>query len=339
MLFKTRQTLSSLSPEKADQLRLDFEEYVIDIVEKISQDLGSVLDASTTRWVSRPAGKEHIKDATLAFFVDGHRYRDDIALLISNPSFTDAVADDVSRSRDVALLVGQEVGKHIVSPVCQGVYNKQTYAAFSRLSPVSSYRVARLFQKRMVSGRVVSWLESLAIETRESRSAQSEYSQYFCQPLEIICGDREMPQEIRAFADLCGVFVSKNQPDLFTVVEHGDFWIGNVLFQRRFIPDLNPLLGEFSVIDWRGSRTDGYPCIDLVRFCSSIFRNGSSKTDSLISSYIGGLQISKFEMSIYCILSLGRLRADLDQFPKDRFYFLCERVFEFLQAHSLTAAD
>lgn len=110
-------------------------------------------------------------------------------------------------------------------------------------------------------------------------------------------------------------------------------------FSDGFIPDLNPLLGEFSVIDWRGSRTNGYPCVDLARFCSSIYRNGSSKTDNLISSYIGGLGISKFEMSIYCLLSIGRLGANLDQFPKERFNSLCERLFEFLQAHRLTVAD
>ena len=221
-------------------MKYDFEEYVIDIVEEVSRNFGNVLDASTTRWVSRPAGKKRVKDATLAFFVGGHRNRNDIVLLISNPSFAYAVGDDVSRAKEVALVVGQEVGKHIVNPVCQGVFHKQTYAAFSRLSPVSSYRVPRQFQKMLISGRVVSWLGLLAKETRQSRSAQPEYSQYFCQPLETISGDREISQEARAFADRCGVFVSKYRPELFTVAEHGDFWIGNVLFQRRIYSRLKP---------------------------------------------------------------------------------------------------
>jgi hypothetical protein len=34
-------------------------------------------------------------------------------------------------------------------------------------------------------------------------------------------------------------------------------------------------------------------------------------------------------------LALGRLGAELDQFPKEHYCSLCDRVFEFLQVHTL----
>lgn len=313
----------------------NFDSNIKGIVECVSQKLGDTLDRSTVRGLSRPAGKKHIADATIALFVDGHKSSDDIALLISNPNFSNAVAEDVDRAEEARIATSQEVGQHIVRPICQGRYEKQSYAAYRRLQPTSENKLISAIQRKMVSPKITSWLEALATDTKQTKTSEEEYVASFMQPLMAISGDTEAPKNIRSFSNTCLDYVGKARPNLFTVLEHGDFWIGNVLFEKPAFPLVSPFLGDLNVIDWGGSYDNGYPCADLVRFCSSIYRKKSSDVDRFILRYTTSLNISNFEMGVYCMLSLGKLRMNLELFPKDRYYFKCQKVIKFLDTYKL----
>lgn len=315
-------------------MKLNFEEYIIDIAERVSTELGNVLDVSTTRWIKRPIEKEQFKDATLAFYVDGKRRTNDVVLLISNYYFPDVVEADVARAREIALRVSQHVGRHIAAPICEGKYGNQTYATFSRLSSLSDFRLIRLFQKNNAAKIILPWLIDLAKETKEERGAPDEYENYFVHPLVTLCNDKLVSADVRNLASEYLEFVHNRKTELFTVVQHGDFWIGNVFFERRILPEINPTLGEFSVVDWRGSSLDGYPCIDFLRLCSSMFNIGSARNKELLAQYLDALEISQDEFRLYCLLALGRLGAELDQFPKEIYLRLCDRTSEFIKAHS-----
>lgn len=314
-------------------MNLDFEEHIIDVVNHVSKELGDTLDVSTLRWVGRPATKGDVMDASQAFYVDGKRRSDDVVLLLSNESFGHTVAEDVARARAVAGRVDQTLRSHIIKPVYEGRVGNQTYALFSRLNPLSDYRIVRFLQKARASTRVAAWLTKLAQQTRKVSQEEAEYERLFLKPLESLAGDDDINPRIKAFARQSLEHIRKARPDLITIAQHGDFWSGNVLFERRFLGDFNPFLGRFSVIDWRGLWLDGYPGIDLVRFCLSIYKVGASRNNQLMSDYRAALDLSPHELRVYITIALGRLGQELDQFPKDRYCIMCDRIFGFAETH------
>jgi len=230
--------------------------------------------------------------------------------------------------------VSEPVGSRIAAPVNEGKFGEQTYAAFSRLSPLSDFRLVRALQKHRAARRILPWMVEIARETKQHRDGPLDFERYFVNPLVALCNDKDLSDRVRDRAAEYLRFVRTRKTNLFTAVQHGDFWIGNVFFERRVLPNINPSLGDFSVIDWRGARLDGYPCIDWMRLCSSLFRDGSSRNNELVSAYINALGISALEFQAYCFLALGRLGDELDQFPKERYIAACDKTLAFIDAHA-----
>ena len=311
--------------------KIEFDESILEIAETISSSLGETLDISSLRWIPRPDGKEQIADSTLALMIDGKAASDDIVLLLSNERFPNVVHEDLARAKAVANLVDTNVGKHVAKPVYEGTFGSQTFAAFSRLSPISENRLMRLSQKHFAAPRIVSWSASLASQTQTRHDDSAAYKSYFIDPLEWINSDTQTPLRLRDFASFCLEELSKSKKDLWTTVEHGDFWIGNALFERGLISQLGFTPHRFTVVDWRGSRDDGYPCADVIRLIASIYKTGSKRSDMLLRQYQNQLNLSNFDVALYATLSLGRLSKNLDHFPRDRFNVLCEKTFDFLQ--------
>lgn len=307
--------------------------YVVEIAGEVSRALGDSLVLPSTRWISQPPGVGAVKDATLALYVDGKQTAQDIVLLISNPAFPDAVGDDVAQAREIAAQAGPDVARHIISPLCTGRFGPQSWAAFTRFSPVSTNRGVRLVQKTGVARRILPWLVGLAQDTRSHKAEPLAYEACFVAPLATLAEDADLPCDLRRVAQACRDRVLTQRPPLFTVAQHGDFWIGNIMFQRRPWPDLNPCLGDFHIIDWRGARPDGYPCTDATRFFSSLYKRNSSKSGAYLRQYQAQLEISDFDMTVYSLLGLGQLGQALDQFPKENYCLLCEETFSFLKAH------
>ena len=318
-------------------MTVDCEEYVIAIVEQSSRSLGGRFDISSIRRIGRPAGKDRVKDATLAFYVDGNRMVDDAVLLVSNPSFGQAVSEDLKCARDVAMRVDHKVGKHISSPIHEGKFGNQSYAFFSRLSPLSSSRIIRRLQKNTVVKKVTPWLAYLAEQTKQDEYNSIDYGRLFVEPLIGITQDEDISKDVRYYTKDVLKRIETERPKLFTVAQHGDFWVENILFERRILEDVNPFLGDFSVIDWRGMRLDGYPFMDLARFCLSLYKVGAPQNEVILREYREHLCVPEDDVGVYIMLSLGRLGAELDQFPKESYCAMCDTVFGFIRKHVVRA--
>lgn len=316
-------------------MEAEIKEYILRIIEDVSQEVGIKLDKSSVKSIIRPDGKKHVKDATLAFFVDGIKKQNNIVLLVSNPLFPEAVREDIDRALSVAKMVDKKTANHIIKPLTTGSYGQQTYAVLPRLESISERTIFRIPQKMRFTPKVVSWLSNLSMQTKIYPTATADFSKYFVEPLQFICSDLDFPEKPRKLAAHCLDFVLNSHPDLFTVIEHGDFWIGNILFTRAMVPNIGALRGEFIVIDWGGSRYDGYPGADLTRFCSSIFNYNSNQPRKYISLYNEINGISSLEFCTYCMLSIGRLGLNLEEFPKERYYGLSQQIALFLDTHGL----
>ncbi len=312
------------------------ERALLEITEIVSLELGGALDVSSMRRIVRPNDEEPLGDSTFALLVDGKSAADNIVLLVSNAEYSNTVSVDLARASSVAKLVDSDVGGHIVKPLLSGAYEGQAYAAFSRLHLMSENRFLRFYEKNIAAPKIISWCTSLAKQTQKRLNSDQYYNTRFIEPLEWLRSDSECPAQIQNLAHMCLEDVTNSKRDLWTSVEHGDLWIGNILFEyrSRFFPSIHP--DKFHVIDWRGSKDDGYPCIDAIRFLLSIYKFDNPHSISLFRSYTEKLCISNFEVSIYSMLSLGCLSRNLDLFPREHFYGLCEMIYEFLQTRGYT---
>jgi hypothetical protein len=254
-------------------------------------------------------------------------------LIVSNPRFPNAVRDAANRARLVASALTPEVGRHVLIPLVSGEQSGQSYAIFPRLETMQGNKYCRLLQKRLVSKKLCTWLGDIGLETRRSCETDQDKEALFLSPLAFLIDDTDMPGEIRAFARTCCKAVRDGSVDLCTVVEHGDFWIGNILYPRSKLRFLGALQTDFFVIDWGGSRMAGYAGIDIVRYCISAFRPGSSFSESQVQAYMSTLGLSRFQLALFCVSSLGALGLNLDQFPKARYLELSESVFGFLKSY------
>ncbi len=315
-------------------MRNQIHKEVLEIVERISKCLGNTLEPSTTLSITRPEGKGRVKDATLAFYVDGKKSENDVVVLISNTLYPEAVHFNVSQAHEIARRVSPQVSLHIQKPIAKGKIGERTYAAFSRLSPISEYRIVRATQKYRAASRTLPWIVGLAKETMLYRDTPKEFERYFLEPLVSLRDSENVSDKVRIRAAEYLEIVRKKEMRWFTAVQHGDFWIGNVMFERRAFTNINPALGDFSVIDWGGARLDGYPCFDWMRLCRSLFGYGASKNKKFVASYTDSLGISALEFEIYCFLALGKLGAELDQFPMERYIGACDRTLAYIDALS-----
>ena len=260
------------------------DDYLLDIAKEIDEKLGSKLDLSSTRWINPAGAATGSVDATLALFVDGKKRYDDIALLVANPNFPNTVAEDAARAFQVSSQVNEFVARHVATPLVQGAYGSQSYVALRRLDVVANNKFLRGIQKNVVAPKIVSWVAELGIQTRCEVSKKSEIETHVFDPLNSAIANRANASVFRKQAEACSNTLAKQENRSFwKCVEHGDFWLGNVLFERRILDWATSKEGGFTVIDWRGSQDDGYPCADNLRFLQSSFRPGSKQIPRLLT--------------------------------------------------------
>ena len=298
-----------------------------EIAATLNTDLGGGLNPDSLRWLRDPS--DHIvPDAVMALLIDGTATQDDAVLLVSNPDFPDALADAVRRAQTVLQHLSPKTAAAVHLPRASGTHNGQSYGLFPRLVPMSDNKLLRLAQKKAAAPRVTDWLLNLARETRQTIEDAADKDAMFRTPLEFVAQDADLPDEVNTAARLwLDRLEGPDAPPLFTVALHGDFWIGNVLFEPGALPGVT---SGFRVIDWGGARMDGYAGIDLLRFCNSCFRPGARQTEVLMTRYLDGLGIGGQTGSLYPLASMGQLGLNLDQFPKPRYVDMVTRIFDIL---------
>lgn len=302
-------------------MRLPYEEYVLDIAERVSDDTGRTFSYASVRWIERPVIKQFVADTTLMFFVDGRSRAEDIVLTISNPQYPDQVSRAVERSFEVADRLSRPTREHVLQPLSHGTYGKQSYAAYQRLCSLSSSRAVRYLQKKSHLHAVVDWLADLANETKKTPDSNGP----FIAEIEAVAENTHLSAHVRQLASACLTRTQDRRAYPWTCVEHGDFWCGNILFEMSAVPWLGPIRGNFYVIDWGGSELKGYPGLDVVRYAMSLSDN-QLLTGEILAQFRRGTGLLAEEMAASCLASLGRIGRNRGEFPLERYAELCERV-------------
>jgi hypothetical protein len=106
---------------------------------------------------------------------------------------------------------------------------------------------------------------------------------------------------------------------------HNDLWKGNIL-----LPSCDDVLDNhpfpFFVIDWRGSRIDGFPLFDLVRLAMSLkFSARELRRELMHCCESLGCEFS--DAPYFVATALGEISSRRDQFPVQAFLGMAEHCF------------
>ncbi len=301
-------------------------------IDPVARDIATALGASTVPDSLRPISRDPaiaVADATLAYLIDGKTTRDSAVLLVSNAAFPNAVADAATRARHLRKHLDAATAHHILMPHESGTHRGQTWGLYPRLEPYSANRALRMVQKKIFIPRLEHWLTDVARQTQRPVDATTLAAR-FAAPLERMAADTDLPERVRASATAYGTRLTEHPVRL--VAEHGDFWIGNVMFSRGTLPGLAQ---DFFAIDWGGARLDGYPCMDLLRYMMSAYRTGSAAPTGALRTYLKALDMPEHHGALYALASLGHLGQTLDQFPKARYVELTCTIHDYLHSANL----
>ena len=245
-------------------------------------------------------------DSKLVFLSDGSA---GLVVTISPPEFPEVVAEECLKAARMQLHLGELSGP-ILEPLDTGRIQTSSYAVLPYRRPFSRRRGMQWIHRMWARYHVLEWL----LQVAQKRSAACEASRY--------------EASLKALADK----FPKNSPtaSLLWVAEehlqsgrfapraapmHGDLWRGNVLRGSAST--------AFTLVDWRGSTTDGFPIFDLIRVAESFGLSMKALGRELQRHRIAlGCQVA--DLALYLLGALGHYAAHLGEMSPALFQSMAD---------------
>jgi hypothetical protein len=248
-------------------------------------------------------------------------------LAVSPEEFPDLVFVEQEKASRMKGALGPELGSPIVVPIAQGYLNGgRSYALLRRKTPLSDNRIVWPIQRRSLKSHLTRWLRGINATT----TTRSESFGLYRSSLEHLCGMTGLSESIRSVSRraldrlLAGDFVPRSTP------MHNDLWKGNILLPSSG-DDEDKQTFPFFVIDWRGSRIDGFPLFDLVRLSMSLrFSARELRQELMHSCQSLGCEFS--DAPYFVATALGEIASRHDQFPVQAFLGMAEHCFTELRS-------
>jgi hypothetical protein len=245
-----------------------------------------------------------VEDAISVFELKGHRDFRHAVLLLSSNKTPDSVRRAVLRAGEAKASASAKVADHVLMPLWEGSLGSRSYAVFSYCRRLSSHRLLNRVQRSMLKSTLFDWLFDL---TRESFRAcvEKEAEQGFARPLQYLLATPGIDKRLYA--------------DARTALNRLANRRGNVLIdQPSKALGLSQLKERFVVIDWAGSRTEGFPIFDLVRIAQS-FRLNRLELHREVRRHCEILRCELIDARSYNAAALGHILINLEHFPFSGF--------------------
>ena len=218
--------------------------------------------------------------------------------------------------------------QRILPSLAEGHIRGRSYAIVPYQRPISNNRLWGKLQLRSIGRELIDWLQALV--SKHSKGLEvAQVKATFIEPLRYLRSVQGMsPAILSVVANSIerletGAFCPRVAP------MHNDLWKGNVLLVRHPQMKSNGPY-PFFVIDWRGSRIEGYPFFDLVRFSMSFALTPAElKREINIMSEHVGCNLS--DAKLYLAGALGEIAMRLDHFPLHNFLSMAAKCFTELQ--------
>ena len=315
-----------------DGYMIDYPEYIIDVVERAGDKTGKQYDFKSLRWLNPTEATTAVPDHTYVMQIDGAQSIDDAVLIISNENYPNVVADAAAQIGAIDERLTPETRKRILKPLLVDQYGKQSFALYPVLEPFAANRIIGKLQKQLLQNDICGWLANVAKETKKACNEAEERNARFSEPFQFLTAQDALPSDLKTASEAFGKSVEESGHEIFNVVQHGDFWLGNIMLDRGTLPYAGILSRNFHVIDWGGSNLDGYPFGDLVRFVMSTRRH-SFAPGEILEAYADIAGLPTNSIAFYCLAEMGALGMNLDNFPYDRYVKLTTSTFDWLQQH------
>jgi hypothetical protein len=292
---------------------------------------GRILPGST-RAVPKTGDSARVIDSPSVFTIDGVTSSDDCVLVVSNARFPDFAGNAAERSATAKALAGERLGKHICSALDWGYLDGVSFAVYPRLVGFSRHKVVNRLQAMQSRSAILAWLGELQSRTSREIDRASDIDRHFLTPMQRLVADKDLDPRLRAAVALCVKDVKNGRRRTALCLEHGDFWIGNVMLEPREGWAGSLPAGRFQIIDWAGSKPEGHHASDALRFALSAFGAGK-RSARLMRAYCRATALAPQDVPVHVFSSMGTLHANLNAFPKERFNMLAARLFGFLDGH------
>ena len=299
-------------------------QYATDIVKLENQKRENKYDLGSLAVLDRQNLNNEVDDSPGIFRVDGFRPEDDSIIIISNDQFPNFVSEAVEKAKAAAKNLEHRLRNHVLSPTITGHCGLHSYAFWPRHMAISDNRILKRFQILTVYQRTFQWLCDVAKTTQASVEPGEELTRQYTDPLTFLINQEYVPDAIKGIASDTLAALEDNSFHPVSILQHGDFWYGNILLEKSWPFPLNSPR-SFFIIDWGGANIHGYPYVDQLRYLMSV-----GKRDKAIAHYLN-LYSNRSDLSIEDILSYvctyaGYLGMNRNEFPLDRYLKLIDSL-------------
>lgn len=251
------------------------------------------------------------------------RGRHGFVVAVSPPRFPEVVAEECLKAATMRSQLA-DLGAPILEPLDMGRIETSTYAVLPYRKPLSKRRGLNWAHRIWMKRHLIEWLLQVA-QRRTAPCAQSRYEVSLQALGAVLAQDSPTAALLRtAEARLrSGRFAPRTTP------MHGDLWKGNVLHGAAST--------AFTLVDWRGSETRGYPLFDLVRAADSLGLSPQTLHREL-RLHRAALGCEMQDLPLYFLGALGHYAARLGEMPPAEFRAMSDRCATRL-ARALETAD
>jgi hypothetical protein len=242
-----------------------------------------------------------VSDSKLVFLSEGRRA---FVVMVSPDLFPEVVADECLKAAQMRSHLG-DLGAPILEPLDAGRIQTSSYVVVPYCKPLSMRRGVHWLDRTWMRRPLLEWLLRVA-HRHNGPCAPSRYQASLQALGTAVAKDSPTAALVRAAEQhlASGRFVPRVVP------MHGDLWEGNVLHG----------VGDrvFTLVDWRGSATDGFPLFDLIRAASS-FRLSAKSLQRELQRHRDALGCQVEDLPLYLLGALGHYAARLGEMPLARF--------------------
>lgn len=236
----------------------------------------------------------------------------------------------VDRAEAARRILGEPLGRVVLQPMCRGEWDDRSYALMPFCHSLGRTPLRHKVGRSLLRPSVFGWLRAVTARTaRAPEPADGEAVRVleWIRTAGVVAPrfQARLDQALRRLLD--GVWVPRR------VLMHGDLWADNILIAPRGLQGHDKLFwwDRFLIIDWPGSRTDGFAFYDLIRLALSL-RTGPWRLRREVLAHAALLGCDPCDAWGYQAMALGSIGMNIEHFAPDQYRWIAHECLTCLES-------